>query len=512
MKARGPSRNRRFRLECLEERALLSTYTLSEFYFFNTPAVTETVNNVTTIHYNAHSPFVVNTGAGNNTVNILDTSAHVAINVNGGGSDVVNLGNAGSVQGILGAVAVENPPDLTTLNINDSADQAARTVTLSTFTPFIDSPWGTITGLAPAAISYEYADTSSVHLTTGHGPNTVNVLATGVPTYLNSGGGSGTVNAGNGGSVQGILGALYVENTPSFNTLNVVDSTDPAARAVTLNTITPGFDPVPWGSITGLAPAAISYEYADTSSVHLITGHGADTVNVLATGTLTNINSGGGADTVNVGNGGSVQGILGALYVENSPSFNSLNVDDSADLAARVVTLSNITPWFDAVPWGSITGLAPAAISYEYSDTTSVHLTTGHGADTVNVLATGVATYLNSNGGSDTVNVGNGGSVQGILGALYVENPPSFTTLNINDSADFAVRHCTLSTITPGFDPVPWGSITGLAPAAINFEWADVHSPVNISTVPRFATWTVNNNALANVIGVVVKDNGNQIN
>jgi hypothetical protein len=121
-------------------------------------------------------------------------------------------------------------------------------------------------------------------------------------------------------------------------------------------------------------------------------------------------------------------------------------------------------------------------------------------------------TNINSGGGADTVSVGNGGSVQGILGALYVENSPSFNSLNVDDSADLAARVVTLSTIAPWFDAVPWGSITGLAPAAINFEWADVQSPVNISTVPRLATWTVNNNALANVVGVVVKDNGNQIN
>jgi hypothetical protein len=120
---------------------------------------------------------------------------------------------------------------------------------------------------------------------------------------------------------------------------------------------------------------------------------------------------------------------------------------------------------------------------------------------------------MNSGGGSDTVNVGNGGSVQGILGALYVENTPGSTMLNINDSADTARRRCTLSSMTPGFDSdSPWGSITGLAPASINFEWADVHGPVNISTAPGLVSWTVTNNALANVVGVVVKDNGNQIN
>jgi hypothetical protein len=34
-------------------------------------------------------------------------------------------------------------------------------VTLDTFTPSGDTPWGSITGLAPASINYEKADTSS---------------------------------------------------------------------------------------------------------------------------------------------------------------------------------------------------------------------------------------------------------------------------------------------------------------------------------------------------------------
>jgi hypothetical protein len=146
--------------------------------------------------------------------------------------------------------------------------------------------------------------------------------------------------------------------------------------------------------------------------------------------------------------------------------------------------------------------------------TSSVNIMTGQGADTVNVLSTDVPTYLNGGGGADTVNVGNGGSVQGIGGALYVENQSNHTTLNINDSADTWRRDARLSTITPGFDPVPWGSITGLAPAAINFEWADVSGKaVNISTSPGAVTWSVNNNALENQVGwVAVVDNGAVIN
>ena len=209
----------------------------------------------------------------------------------GSGTDTVNVGNAGSVQGILAAVNIQNPPSYNTINVNDSADTTARTVTLSTFTSG-GANWGSITGLAPAAINYKYADTSSVNITTGSAADTVNVLATGVTTNLSTSGGHDAVNVGNAGSVQGILGTLNIQNPPSFNTINVNDSADTTARTVTLSTFSSGG--ANWGSITGLAPAAINYKYADTSSVNITTGSAADTVNVLATGVTTNISA---ADT-----------------------------------------------------------------------------------------------------------------------------------------------------------------------------------------------------------------------
>ena len=338
-RARGPSPKRRLQLENLEERALLSTYTLHEIYipipFAPISIVQETVNNTTTDYYNPPSPFVVNTGSGSNTVNILDTSAHIAINVIGSGTDTVNVGNAGSVQGILAAVNLQNPPSYNTINVNDSADTTARTVTLSTYSSG-GANWGSITGLAPTAINYKYFDTSSVNITTGSAADTVNVLATGVTTNI-SDGGYDVVNVGNGGSVQGILGTLNLQNPLSFNTINVNDSADTTARTVTLSTYSSGG--ANWGSITGLAPAAINYKYFDTSSVNITTGSAADTVNVLATGVTTNI-SDGGYDVVNVGNGGSVQGILGTLNLQNPLSYNTINVNDSADTTARTVTLS----------------------------------------------------------------------------------------------------------------------------------------------------------------------------
>ena len=157
-----------------------------------------------------------------------------------------------------------------------------------------------------------------------------------------------------------------------------------------------------------------------------------------------------------------------ALNVQNPPSHDTINVNDSADATARTVTLSTFTS--GGSPWGSITGLVPAAINYKYADTSSVSATTGSGADTVNVRSTGVTTNLSTSGGLDVVNVGNAGSVQGILGALNVQNPPSHDTINVNDSADLAFRSVVINTVTP------FNRIIGLAPAMIEYKAADASS------------------------------------
>jgi Ca2+-binding RTX toxin-like protein len=345
----------------------------------------------------------VNTGAGNNTVDLLANT--VPVTLNGGGHDTVNLGSASlGVQAIQGHVTIENPPSFTTINVNDAADSGARNVTMGTFTPAGDTSFGFIVGLAPAEIDYEYADTSSVTVTTGTGTNVVDVLATGVTTNLVGSSSFTTVVVGN-GSVQGILGTLNVENPPRFTTLVVDDSADVTARSVTMGTFTPAGDS-DFGFISGLAPANINYEYADTTSVTVKTGNGGDVIDVLATGVATTLEGHGGA-TVNVGNAGSVQGILGRLTMDNPPNFYALTVDDSADAVGRTVTMGTVTFPGDTDPFGFIRGLAPAEIDYEYGDTNVVTVDGGLGNDTFTLTAAVTAPVLNLNGGggNDTIRV-----------------------------------------------------------------------------------------------------------
>ena len=127
-------------------------------------------------------------------------------------------------------MTITNPPNFTAINVDASADSSVHIATLDTRTGPDGFPFGQITGLAPAAINYKYADTGSLTLRTGGGGINVNVLATGVSTSL-VGNGPTTVNVGNRVSgVQEILGPLTITNPPDFTTLNVVDSADQTAQ------------------------------------------------------------------------------------------------------------------------------------------------------------------------------------------------------------------------------------------------------------------------------------------
>src|SRR5271166_914662 len=447
---------------------------------------------------------------GSNTVDVRSTLAGTPtwISSTGGTSDTIvfNGGGSGTVQGIGGPVDIENSPFAkTTVDVVDSQDTAARAVVLSDFFRFdtVMGSWGRITGLAPAPIEYQYIWTAALNLTLGHGSGTtLQVQGTGVPTTVidNT---SVAVSVGYQGSALGVRGSLSVEGSGTSSTITVDDSADSNPRWTTLDTFTPSGDS-PWGSIVGLAPAAINYEYADTRSLTVDTGPGGGAVYVRATGVPTaligngasfiNPNGGGGTGpgatlAIDIGNGGTVGSIDGALTIENPPGSDTITVDDSLDHTPRVAFLGSFSPLLDS-SWGSITGLAPAPISYEYADTSSLTVSTGLDGGVALVPATAVPTTLISQGGGrandgggsgqpEFVTVGQAGSVQTINGPLSLESPTGSDQVTIDDSHDPTGRTVILDTITPSGD-TPWGSITGLAPAQIRYEAADIISPLSV--------------------------------
>jgi hypothetical protein len=180
---------------------------------------------------------------------------------------------------------------------------------------------------------------------------------------------------------------------------------------------------------------------------------------------------GGPGDRVFVGNGANgLQDIQGQLTIENTPALNTITVDDTADPMFHTASLDT----FGADPFGRITGLTPLGtpIQYECADTSSVTIkTSAVNGNVVNVLKTCVSTTLSGNGTAadlTIVNVGNAANgVQDILGTLNVNNVPSYTQLNLDDSGyPGGGRNAVLSA-----DNVA-GRVHNLAPADIIYSTA----------------------------------------
>ena len=342
---------------------------------FGTAASTYTVNDgvspfATTVNALAllnqgTAQITIVTGTAADTVNVLSVyslDSVEAFNHSGGGTDTVNVGNAGSVQGIKGALKVYG---YSTLTIDDSADGTARNATIAS---------NSIAGLAPGTMSWSSSGVINVPVPIfmGSGADTLNVQSTDRPVMIDGTSGSDTVNIGNGGSAQGILGAVDVSNYSSFTTVNIDDSADTTGRTATYTKT----------GVTGLTPAAITWPENDVSAVTLRMGVGQDTVKVLSVhsgiGDPLTIHGTNGVDSVYLGDAtGNAQQILTPVMIDNVASYTSVWVDDSADTTGRSVAYSKT----------GITGVAPGHIGWSSYDVGSVRLYLGSGSDVVHVFS-----------------------------------------------------------------------------------------------------------------------------
>lgn len=474
------------------------------------------------------------TGSGGAFVQVQSTSGPLNV-INDGGQDMVYIGFL-TVGGINGNVDVYGPGS-TDLIVDDSQDGSSQTVSM------LD---GSITGLAPASISWTPSFNATGGVTeldvqAGLGSNTFNVYGTSNfyhATYLLSpelgqsfifvnvsattgalnvdGGGDqqfvtiGSLAPNFGGTVAAIAGPVDVYNSGGSGAsyLYIDDSGDTSSKTASMDQ----------GSITGLAPATISWTSTDQTSggvvslavyggsggntfnvygtsnfyyaTYLVSGSGnssSNYVNIQATSGKLDVDGGNDEQLVTIGSlapklGGTVAAIFGQVDVFNSGSFgfSFLTVDDSEDLASQSASL------FD----GKISGLAPADIewspgsaqtglggvdsllvlggsgsnSFDVASTSNfingTLLHTGTGGATVSVeTTTGLLNIIND-GGQDFVTIGsfNDGVAQ-INGTVDVYGPGS-TTLAVDDSADTKSENVSM------YD----GMLTGMAPATISWS------------------------------------------
>jgi hypothetical protein len=364
-------------------------------------------------------------GSGTVSVNVEATTGSLGISYPGQASNTflnVSIGNAGSLQGIQGLVTLTNTSGGATnvvLTVNDSADPAVRTASIS----------GTqITGLASSPIVYtnaglsgltvkggSAADTFTVpstfafphpeDLICGSGANHVNILATESNFEVVAGTGSTVTIGSNGPTLGGTLGTIRngtvtVANASgtSFASLVLDDSGDTTGQTFNIGANTMG--------ITGKLNIVTL-----VSSETLHTGRGNNIINVtgIAATNHLNLDLGTGNNTVNgfAHNTAAfpTEVLHGPLNINSGGAAYALNYSDSGGTVGQTYTLTSTT----------LTRTNEAAISYSQGAT--VNITTGKGNDTVSVSS--VQTHpviLTGGGGNDTLKTNNGAHVFNLTG------------------------------------------------------------------------------------------------
>jgi hypothetical protein len=417
----------------------------------------------------------------------------------------------------------EDGAGVDTLNVNDTTTTTSQTFTLGT---------NSVRRSGSAPITFLSGGINFVNVNGGSGGNTYNILGTefGFATTINANG-ADTVNVGNAGNLAGIQSTLTLNNGPNWSRVNINDGSDNASHSNVLLTN---------ASLTGLAPAAINFQSNSLRGLTIAVGNGNNTYTVASTpfsgvGNPITLNTGTGTDTVNVqttdatapltvnaagtgndlvviGHLSSLAGILGTLTLNNGPSWSHVIINDGSDNANHPNVLLTAT---------SLSNLAPAVINFESdslgeliivggsgNNTYTVvntafssvpggnptDLTTGSGNDTVNVQGTDATAPLTVEAASSAngvVNVGNAGSLAGILGTLTLNTRPSFSQVNINDGSDNANDPNVILTAS---------TLTNLAPAAINFQ-ADSLRGLTITGGNGNNTYTVVNTAFSGALG-----------
>jgi hypothetical protein len=458
---------------------------------------------------------------------MVPASAAITVQISlstGDGSSLVLGTPAGAASDLLAAVSVVAPLGNTsdTCTIDDSAGTTGGTYT-------IDTQPGTITG--PGINFDQSASAAFVGGVTLKGSpvdgNVYDVLSILQPaispaepfTLMTAAGTASEVDVGNGGTLS-IGSPLSIFDPGDATTLNINDQADTTHSTATLDL---SGDPNAPFEVAGLSNSPIKYGVGVTA-VNINGGTFGATgvtydINNTQFGTTTTINGGPNQNFINLSNAGQTNGLdnlPGPVVVHGGTSLaDVVTLDDSsADFNDNyVVTATTVTrdgpfgglTYDDNI--GTLTLNAENTLGTSGNNTIDINSTADFvitnvngqgGVDTINVNDTGSFGVLNVSTGPDdgstvnvladnepvnitgnafaTVNIGNLGSVAAILGAITIGNTVSWTSINVDASADTTDHSITLS----GFDPT---TIVGLAPATITYTTSEANV-VTLDTGP----------------------------
>ena len=202
----------------------------------------------------------------------------------------------------------------------------------------------------------------------------------------------------------------------------------------------------------------------NVNSIVLNGNGGTDYLRLESTvGNATTLSGGDGDDFFDFGFTRKSLGLItGNAHVQGGNGSDQIFCNDNNQGAAQTFTITSGR--FDRPGWGGF--------SYA-SDIEFENLTTGTGADTVNVLSTfgNQPVWIWSAGGADTVNIGSTlNGLQSIHANVTINNDPALTTLNINNGPDTGARTWNVDRVGNN------GYLVGMAPARIYWDNSDIQA------------------------------------
>ncbi|MFM7073242.1 MAG: beta strand repeat-containing protein, partial [Planctomycetota bacterium] len=415
----------------------------------------------------------VATGNGGDTINVR--AANAATTVDGGeDDDVVNVGSVapgtgGVLTGLSAAVAIAGGLGFDRLNLDSSGTTAGTIGQLSH-----DTLSGLTLGVALAFDSMDdlrlvlgdfadqftiasTADDMAVTVMAQGGADQILVEAINGPTTVDGGTGSDTIavipstdspvdsarvvpnrrSAINAGLlVRGGVGGADIDSLVYRSVFAVTETGRLTGDRLSGLDLPAGIDYRELESLQVVldtnGDVAVTIEDTHAGSTEILTGSGADIVNIRAVSGPTSVATSGGADAVNVGSrargvtgdaslneGGDLKAIAANLVVNGGPtggtgplntSTDVLTVDGSGDTQAATGTLAAVT----------LNGFGMTG-SFQYQAMESVFLTLGSGNDRLTIASTAAgATYqVRGGAGNDTVVAGTG-NLETLLGRVRI--------------------------------------------------------------------------------------------
>jgi hypothetical protein len=413
--------------------------------------------------YSGNSTYVYGTGTGSTltingdggsdnfvTVDATGSGSTVNIHGQGGSSDIVFLGdNSVGMTELNGTITVDNTSGSTALTLDDYGDTTSRNVTITDTS---------VTGLSSnVTIDYTDGDLDRLTIDGGSAYNsfTVDSASDHFTTYLNTGSYAGD--------------NVAVNDTDAYSGLNVYTGGDSDTVTINYSGYESGVTVRGGGYDGELVNISNTGKY---STVEVLGGGGDnDLTNVTEIGNdeyscAVNIyGQGGSGDAVILGdNSDGMTDLYGTITVTNTGGSTNLTLNDSGDGDGvdSTVTDNQVTGFNDG----------DVAVDFTGTDLSSLTIDGGFGNNFTTVESTDAnyGTFINGQGGDDTVIISNNGSTSAVLGDVTITNPGGHTALTIDSSQDDISHNLDL---TGGQTTTV---LTSLSPGSITYTTAEIGS------------------------------------